>query len=97
VGHVANAVAGVVWLKIAEDFDCAEAGAEESGEASEERGFACAVFADEDIAAAGFEVDGDLAKGGKGTEEFGDLVEASAERGSDCGGEVGSGGSLRRH
>ena len=55
--------------RFAEELDCSEAGAKEAGEDAEEGGFAGAVFADEDVALAGFEVDGDLAQGGEGSEE----------------------------
>jgi hypothetical protein len=41
-----------MWLEIAEELDGAEAGAEQAGEDAEEGGFAGAVFADEDVAAA---------------------------------------------
>jgi len=70
-----------VGFLIAEDFDGAEAGAKQAGEDAQEGGLACAVFADEDVATAGFKIDGDLAEGGKRAEELGDVVEASAEWG----------------
>ena len=78
VAHVADAVAGVVRLEVAEDLDRAEAGAEEAGEDAEEGGLAGAVFADEDIAAAGLEIDGDLAQCGEGAKELGNLIEPGA-------------------
>ena len=69
---------------VAEDLDGAVAGAEQAGEDAEQGGFAGAVFADEDVAAAGLEVDGDLAQGGEGAKEFGNLIEPCA-RGTGVG------------
>jgi hypothetical protein len=60
-------------VEVAEDGDFALGGLEEAGEDAEEGGFAGAVFAEQDVAAAGGEVDGDLAQGGEGAEEAGDL------------------------
>jgi len=86
-------------VKIAEDLDGAEAGAKQAGQNAQQRGFARAVFSDQDVAAARFQVHTHLAKSGKGSEELGDLVKtgregtgrngASAEgglRGLGCGG-----------
>ena len=81
VAHVADAGAGVMGLESCRRHcDRAEAGAEQSGENAEQSGFAGAVFADENVAAAGLEIDGDLAKRGKGAEELGDAVKTGAER-----------------
>jgi len=49
---------------------------EETGEDAEEGGFAGAVFAEKDVTSAGGEVDGDLAQGGEGAEEAGDLFKS---------------------
>ena len=73
VAHVADAVAGLVGLEVAEDVDRAEAGAEQAGEDAQQGGFAGAVFADEDVAAAGLKIDRDLAQRGEGAKELGDL------------------------
>lgn len=78
VAHVADAGAGVVGLEIAEDSDIAVAGAEEAGEDAEKGGLAGAVFTNEDVTAAGVELDRDLAQCGKGAEELGDFLDAGA-------------------
>ena len=57
--------------KFAEDRDLAEAGPQQAGQNAQQRGFARAVFAEQHVAAAGLEVDRDLAQRGKGAEELG--------------------------
>jgi hypothetical protein len=54
-------------------------GAEQASENAEERGLACAVFTEENVAAAGLEIERDLAEGGKAAEELGHLIESGAE------------------
>ena len=44
-------------------------------ENAQERGLACAVFAEEDVAAAGLEIERNLAESGKAPEELGHLDE----------------------
>ena len=83
MAHVADAGAGVVRLVFAEDVDCAVGWAEQAGENAQKGGLAGAVFADEDVARAGLEVDGDLAQGGKGAEEIGDLFELATGAGAE--------------
>jgi hypothetical protein len=56
VAHVADAGARIMRLLIAEDLDGAEAGAQESGQNAQQRRFARAVFADQDVAAAGLKI-----------------------------------------
>ena len=75
VAHVADAGAGLVGLGFAEDVDRAVGGTKKAGENAQERGFARAVFAEEDVAAAGLEIERDLAEGGKAAEELGHLIE----------------------
>jgi hypothetical protein len=79
VRHVADAGARVVGLGFAEDADRAVSGAEQASENAEERGLACAVFTEENVAAAGLEIERDLAEGGKAAEELGHLIESGAE------------------
>ena len=57
MAHVANARAGFVRLEAAKDRHRAVAWAQQSGQDAEQCGFACAVFADEDVAAAGLQID----------------------------------------
>ena len=56
VGHVANAGARVVRLGFTENFDRAVGGTKKAGENAEQRGFSRTVFAEENVAAAGFEI-----------------------------------------
>jgi hypothetical protein len=63
-------------LGFAKDTDCAVGGTEKAGEYAQERGFACAVFAEEDIAAARLEIQRNLAESGKAAEELGYLDES---------------------
>jgi len=83
VAHVADAVAGGVGRLSVEDGDFALGGLEESGEDAEKGGFAGAVFAKEDVAAAGGEVDGDLAEGGERAEEARDGGKAGERGGGE--------------
>jgi len=76
VAHVADAGTRVVGLGVAEDADRAVRGTEKAGENAQERGFACAVFAEENVAAAGLERERDLAESGKAAEELGHLDES---------------------
>ena len=73
MAHVADAGAGLMRFVFAEDADRAEAGAEQAGQNAQQRGFARAVFAEQNVAAARLEIDRDLAQRGKGAEELGDL------------------------
>jgi len=50
-------------------------GAEKAGENAQERGFAGAVFAEEDVAAAGLEIKRNLAESSKAAKELGHLDE----------------------
>ena len=79
MAHVADALASLMGFEVAENCDIAEAGPEQAGEDTQQRGFARAVFAKENVAAARLEIDCDLAQGGKGAEELGDVVEAGTE------------------
>ncbi len=60
-------------------LDCAVRGTEKAGENAQERGFAGAVFAEENVAAAGLEIERNLAESGKAAEELGHLIEPRAE------------------
>ena len=79
VAHVADAGARVVGLGVAEDVDRAVRGTKKAGENAQQRGFAGAVFAEENVAAAGLEIERDLAESGKGAEKLGHLIEPGAE------------------
>ena len=57
MAHVADAGARFVRLGVAEDADRAVAGAQKAGENAQERGLAGAVFAEQDVAAAGLEIE----------------------------------------
>jgi hypothetical protein len=75
VRHVANAGAGLMGLRRAEDADCAVGGTEKAGENAQERGFAGAVFAEENVAAARLKRKRNLAESGEAAEELGHLDE----------------------
>ena len=93
MAHITDAVAGVMRFEVAEHFDRAGAGAQQSGQDAEQGGFARAVFADEDVAAARLEIDRNLAERGKRAEELGDFVQTGGDwpgaGGENCG--LGSG------
>ena len=73
VAHVADAGAGIMGLRFAEDADRAVRGAKKAGKNAQQRGFSGAVFAEENVAAARLEIERDLAESGKTAEEFGNL------------------------
>ncbi len=79
VAHVADAGARLVGLGFTEDVDRAVRWTEQAGENAEERGFAGAVFTEENIAAAGLQRKRNLAEGSKTAEELGHLIESGAE------------------
>ena len=74
----------VLGFVVAEDLNGAVAGTEQAGEDAEQRGLSCAVFADEDIAAARFKIDRNLTQRGEGAEELGNLMDSGTE-GRACG------------
>src|ERR1035441_8448371 len=78
MAHVADALAGLMRFVLAKDRDLAEAGSQQTGQNAQQRGLARAVFAEQDVAAAGFKVHRDLAQRGEGAEELRDIVEAGA-------------------
>ena len=91
VAHVADAIAGVVRFEFAEYPDRSGAGTQQAGENAEERGFSGAVLADQDIAAAGLEIDRHLTERSKGAEELGDLIQAGGDGRAPVGKTAASG------
>ncbi len=75
MAHVTDAGARLVGLGFAEDADRAVRRTKKTGEYAEKRGFAGAVFAEENVAAAGLEIQRNLAESGKAAEELGHLDE----------------------
>jgi hypothetical protein len=76
VAHVTDAGAGLVRLRVAEDADRSVRRTKKAGENAQESGLACSVFAKENVAAAGLEIERNLAESGKAAEELGHLIES---------------------
>ena len=70
MAHVADAVARLERFKFAKELHLAEAGAQQASQHAQQGRFACAVFAEQNVAAARPEVHRYLAQRGEGAEEF---------------------------
>ena len=92
VTHIADALAGLMRLVVAEDGDLAEAGAEQAGKNAQQSGLARAVFAEKNVAAAGLKIDRNLAQRGKGAEKLRDVVQSSKSSKDGPGANSRSGG-----
>ena len=79
MAHIADARAGVVGVVVAKNLDLAASWPQKPGENPQKSRLAGAVFADQDIASAGFEVDGDLAQRGKRAKKLRNVFEVGAK------------------
>ena len=77
VAHVGDAAA-LLLRGGAKDGDGAAGRSDEACDDAEQRGFACAVFAQNDSAGAGCEAGGDIAKRGETPVDFGNAAEGNA-------------------